>query len=91
MQVISIIPKTAEEDQQYILQATEGELDKISGIAEVEHIAGRIKVGHEIVVSAVYDKLDHFAKNQNKLKKAKAALIEMADSIDSILPAEAPK
>lgn len=86
MIVIAVIPKTAEEDQQYIIQATEGELDKISGIAEVEHIAGRIKVGHEIVVSEVYDKLDYFTKNEQSLVKAESLLREAADSIKNLLP-----
>ena len=86
MKVISIIPKTKEEGQQYLLQATEGELDKISGIAEVEHIAGRIQVGHEIVVAPVYDKLDNFAKCQKQLKNARAELRKMASAITAILP-----
>ena len=86
MIVIAIIPKTAEEEKHYIVQATEGELDKISGIAEVEHIAGRIQVGHEIVVSEVYDKLDYFTKNETKLKAAETSLREAADSIKNILP-----
>lgn len=86
MEVIAIIPKTTEENEQYIVQATEGELDKISGISEVEHIAGRIKVGHEIVVSEVYDKLDNFAKNEKKYKTCVVQLKETIKSIENLLP-----
>lgn len=88
MKVISIVPKTAEEEKQYIVQATEKEIDKISGIAEVEHIEGRIMVGHEIVVSEVYDNLDYFAKNKKKLEKAVASLRAAATSIKNLLPRE---
>ena len=86
MKVISIIPKTETEEKQYILQATEKEIDKVSGISEVAHISGRIQVGHEITVSKVYDRLDNFARNENKLKNSEAVLREMADSIKNILP-----
>lgn len=86
MEVIAIIPKTSEEEQQYLIQATEGELDKVSGIAEIEHIAGRIKVGHEIKVSKVYDNLDYFTKNKNKLTQAEKTLREAANSIKNLLP-----
>lgn len=88
MKVISIIPKTAEEEKQYIVQATEKELDKISGIAEVEHIEGRIMVGHEIAVSEVYDHLAYFAKHKKKLTKAVTSLRAAATSIKSLLPKE---
>lgn len=88
MEIIAIIPKTQEEEQQFIVQATEGEIDKISGISEVVHIAGRIKVGHEIKVSEIYDNLDYFTKNKNKLKQAEKALRETADNIKGLLPKE---
>ena len=86
MEVIAIIPKTSDEDQQYLLQATEGELEKISGISEVEHIAGRIKVGHEIKVAPVYDQLDYFEKNKKKLKGVESQLRTTADGIKNLLP-----
>ena len=88
MEVIAVIPKTEEQDKQYIVQATEGELDKVSGIAEVEHIADRIQVGHEIKVSEVYDKLDYFKKNKKKLETVEFQLRNTADSIKNLLPRE---
>lgn len=88
MKVISLIPKTQKEGQKYILQATEKEIDKISGISNVEHIAGRIKVGHEITVSRVYDKLDYFKQNKKKLAQAVKTLRDTATTIKNLLPKE---
>ncbi len=93
MKVISIIPEVKEKDKvktpkQYIVQATEKELDKVSGIAEVAHIAGRIQVGHEIKIAKIYDNLDRFAKNEKKLSTAVDTLRRMANSIKNILPKE---
>lgn len=86
MEVMAIIPKTGTDPQKYVVMATEKEIDKISGIAAVEHIAGRIQVGHEIQVATVYDKIDKFAKNENQLKAAETILREMADSVKTVLP-----
>lgn len=88
MEILGIIPKTEKEEAQYIVQATEKELDKISGIADVEHIAGRIKVGHEIKISEVYDKLDYFTKHKKKLKQVPASLREAAKIVQNLLPKE---
>lgn len=88
MLVIAIIPASDGEIKQYIIQASEVEIDKISGISEVVHIEGRIKVGHEIVISEVYDKLEYFAKHKKELKAAEKTLREIAKSIKKLLPKE---
>lgn len=96
MKVLALIPKTTEiVDEQsvevparFIVEATEEELDKVSGISTTAHIEGRIKVGHEIKISPVYDKLDYFVVNKTKLEKAVLTLRDAADGIEDVIPAE---
>lgn len=102
MKVIGLIPKTkkvipATDTEEatlvpvpgkILLEATEEEVDKISGILNTEHIKGRIKVGHEITVSKVYDKLEDLVQNKTKLTKAVIILRDAADGIEAALPKE---
>ena len=86
MQVIAIIPKNEKDPKQYLVKATEAELDLISGIAESLHIEGRIQIGNVIKVSELFDKVNTFAENEKDLKSAARALRSTADSIDNLLP-----
>ena len=88
MKVLALIPKAGKESAKYVVEATEEELDKVSGIAGVEHIAGRIQVGHEINVTVVYDKLEYFVREKAKLAAAETTLRNTADSIKNLLPKE---
>lgn len=88
MKILALIPKTKDEEAGFVLEATEAELDKIRGITDIVHIAGRYKVGNEINPATVYDKLEYFTKNKARLKQAIPALRNTADSIEGLLPEE---
>ncbi len=74
--------------KQYMLLATEEELDKIRGISGNEHISGRYKVKHEVHPAAVFDKVDLFAKHAKDLKKIPALLRDMADNMENLIPGD---
>ena len=85
MIVRAIISKKGDEQEKFLVEATEAELEMITGIAGKPHISGRFEVDTEIAAAEVYKRLEEFTNNKEKLKEAGNSLRQTADSIKGIL------
>jgi hypothetical protein len=84
MEVIGLRPKTKE----FIVIATQDELDKFSGIDNAAMIDGRITVGTKIDVSLLWDRLKSLTAKAGQLQAVAQTLRTRADEIESALPKE---
>lgn len=69
----------------FILEATQTELANIAGYAtKFSGIAAEFKIGSEIAVNAVFNKLDALATAKAELKATEDQLKAIADQIKSL-------
>ncbi len=72
-------------ERKYIVEMTEVEADKITGVAGKPHISGRYKPGMQINISAIYDKVERINKRHTEIKAAAIELqADAADMVDAI-------
>jgi len=88
MRICGIIPEKLPRKQAYIVEVTEDELDKLSGISKRPHISGRYKIGNEVKVALVYERLEYFEAHKVQLANAEAMLRSAANSIKDLLPGD---
>ena len=70
---------------EFVVIATEAEINRIEGIDNVVPIAGRLKVGTQIHVSDKWDAMKTLAENTDGLKSMAASLRSKADEIENAI------
>jgi len=86
MKIIGLIPIKNGNENEFIIRATEDELDTISGVKGKTHIGGRYTVGAEITADETYDRLNWINKHLNKLPQTVAQLRTLADNLEKAVP-----
>lgn len=85
MKIIGIIPTSY--DNGYILEAKREELANLIGYKYSQSkIAEMLKVGNEILISAMFDRLYIMANKEKELMEISAKLKAAADFVDMALP-----
>lgn len=92
MKIVAMIPiPNANGSQDYLVQATENELNTVAGVLNHPPIAGRYVIGTEIECAKVYQKLAWLEKHQAQIPEIAAELRTMATNLEAALPAETQK
>ena len=70
----------------YIVELTEDEVDRITGIAGRPHIASRYKPGVEVNISVIYDKVKAINEKHAEIKAAAVELQADAADMENAIP-----
>lgn len=73
-------------ERRYVVELTEAEIDMITGVAGRPHISGRYKPGHEVNITAIYQKVKQINEKHAIIKSAVRAIKSGADDIDNSIP-----
>ena len=72
-------------ERRFLIDVTEDEADKITGIAGRPHIANRYKVGREVDIASIYDKVKRINDRHTEIVAAARELqSDAADMVDAI-------
>jgi len=88
MKIIAIVPIKNDKETEYIVQASEDELDTIGGVKGKAHISNRYKVGSDVACHRTYDRLKWINDNAQALPAVATRLRKLATDIEAAIPAE---
>ncbi len=83
---IGKIDKQDTSKTKYIIEMTEDEVDRITGIAGKPHISSRYKPGVEVDISVIYDKVKAINERHAEIKAAATELVADANEIANAIP-----
>lgn len=73
-------------ERRYVVEITEDEADRITGVAGRPHISGRYKPGVTVNITAIYNKVKQINERYAEIKAAVIAVKASADEIDNAIP-----
>jgi len=75
-------------ERKYIVEITEDEADRITGVAGKSHISGRYKPGVTVNITAIYDKVKRINERHAEIVAAAKELQADAADMEKAIPLE---